>query len=363
MEFDSSAWCAEMLAATAPATGNQASGATQSPEQQLSDETASASPPPVQGSLDIDDIYKAVGQFRESDTCSTVPQGQQSGSEELAPDVAQSISDVVEEVEPRPWPSDQVYDQWIPHIWGPLAPLRRLRGGFKAPVSCGSMYGGASSDRKVLELFGVPTVWQFEVEQKHSAISFTEMNFNSRPTCHFLDATDFLHSDFGTDLFAGLEKVDIKRFHNKVRLLFVSSSCCPFSTTRSFRKSKGTKSHGDNALIDAYFEVAKKVDADATVFEQIFGFALAESRSDSQSPLVTFLRRAEVELPEQESMVFMAEGDTFLLFARHRIYIVLLKRSCGGRASLNLLKTVVQDSENLSLEVIVTPKLPGNSDR
>ena len=85
-----------------------------------------------------------------------------------------------------------------------MAPARALRGEFLDEVGYGSLFNGLSSDRKVYDLFSIPTRWHFSSDNKGTSIAFNEANF-PRPEHHFIDGLDWLQSDEARDLFTGLE--------------------------------------------------------------------------------------------------------------------------------------------------------------
>ena len=139
---------------------------------------------------------------------------------------------------------------------------------------------------------------------------------------------------------------DLKDFDGQVDILFVSTSCKPYSSARTGRKSQGCTDHGDTRLIKAFFRAAKLVKPAAIVFEQVYGFALSESRTEERSPLQLFLDESAQELPDYEHTVFIVEGDLLLVFLRHRIYIIYIRRDCGGGKSLEMLKVIVEVHKN-----------------
>ena len=246
------------------------------------------------------------------------------------------------EVAPRkPWEVDPVYSQWVGHIEAPMEPVRALRGAFTDTLKCATLFGGLSSERKSIQLHNIPNTWMFTADKKHSAIQFSDQNFE-RASVHYLDALNFIDSLEGKDLYSGGEFRSLKEFFMKVDVLFVSTSCRPFSAARSKRKSEGTSSHDDHKLLDAFFRVTVAVQPLAMIFEQVFGFALSESTKDPTSPLQRFLERCDIELANFERTVFITDGSVWLVFARHRIYIVFIRSDAGGKMSMEALKAIVK---------------------
>ena len=243
------------------------------------------------------------------------------------------------------WGNDPVYKAWLPHIERPIAPVKELRGKVLQPVVCATLFGGLSSERQVYKLHGLPTHWAFSCDKKHNCVAWSELNF-TRADVHYMDALDFLESDSGRDLFSGGELKDLKQFCGLVDILFVSTSCKPYSSARTGRKSGGSQAHEDTNLIKAFFRAAKLVKPGAMIFEQVFGFSLSESTSDPRSPLQQFLEQCDEELPDYERTVFVIDGDLFLVFIRHRIYIIFIRKDYGGAESLEIVKVIVQVDQN-----------------
>ena len=161
----------------------------------------------------------------------------------------------------------------------------------------------------------------------------------------FINAQDFLtekdgvlagecmaHS-FGQCTFEQLEEF-------QVDILFVTCSCRPYSKTTPGRGS-GTFQHEDSWHIEAFFNVWKKTKAKAVIMEQVFGFALPESDKDRLSPLRKMLDRIETEFAAWSVTVYIAHGNTFLIFVRHRFYTVALHECGGGVGTSHMLKRVV----------------------
>ena len=115
-----------------------------------------------------------------------------------------------------------------------------------------------------------------------------------------------------------------------------------FSNRGTSRKTQGTVGHEDAQHIDAFFACAKLVEASAIIFEEVFGFCLAESERDKVAPLVKFLERVREELPEYHVCIFLAAGEDLWVLSRHRVFIVMVHNKAGGAAAVEALKRVVE---------------------
>ncbi len=342
-DSDISKWCAEMLAGTDLATEQaEASSGSQEP-------TPVAKSPPV-ARIPLSDTLEAwiapkgwLSGDCSPGAASSSGEGRETAS--AAPAMLQGPFVESPVVARRPWEGDSVYQEWVPDIEEPMKPVKELRGEFLEPLVCATLFGGLSSERQVLKLHSVPSTWAFSCDIKPASVAWAELNY-SRPGVHYMDALDFLASDSGRDLFSGQELKDLKDFFGTIDILFVSTSCKPYSSARTGRKTKGSRMHDDTKLIKAFFKAAKLVRPGVIVFEQVYGFALSESVSDPQSPLLQFLADCDTELPDYARTIFVVDGDLFLVFVRHRIYIVFIHHNYGGTESLELLKMIVKVERN-----------------
>ena len=131
--------------------------------------------------------------------------------------------------------------------------------------------------------------------------------------------------------------------YGEINVLFGSMSCKPYSIVRNARKKEGARSHDDARCVDAFWWIFDAVRPLTLVFEQVFGFALAESMLETESPLNVLLKTFPELFPEYAVCVFYQEGDVRLVFVRHRLYVVANRKSAGGQDSLEMLKVVVKD--------------------
>ena len=342
-DFDYSEWCGGMLAPD---------GAEGVEDREAGSESTGHSgdgdrpPPPLpsqQNVLEVIDLEEdasvgAGAPLNGAEEPASSPGGPTDGV--VPPDEAQDSP---------PWAKDRYYAQWAKHIdCAPLKDLQNLKGPFLRPPRMASLFNGLSSEKKVMQLFGVEAEWCFSCDKKPSTVAWQHQHF-PRSTHHFVDGLDFLDAEEGggRDLYSeGLGRVKLSKFHKLIDVLFVGTSCRPFSSSRSGRKSKGT-SHEDVKLLDSFFHVARETEPAAMIFEQVYGFAMPERTGDPESPLQKFLQRCKDDLPQYEVSTYFAEGGLFLVLARHRVYIILVHNDHGGRGSLDVLTAIVKAEQNL----------------
>ena len=240
---------------------------------------------------------------------------------------------------------DPIYRNWVPTIKEPLEPLSDMRGRFTRKVRCCSMFDGLSTDKKGLQLFSIPTSWSFTCENCPHANSFKCGNFDEPAEHMLLDARDFLEGD-GNNLtcfshdFAKCKLSEMQE-PGEMDIMVVTCSCRPYAIGRIGRMRDGTTNHEDAWHIDAFKAAFNKILPKAVLFEQVFGFALAESVSDTQSPLQSLLSWFARFHPDYAVQVFYVEGNVFLVLSRHRVYVVALENSSGGKDGLEMLKRAV----------------------
>ena len=236
--------------------------------------------------------------------------------------------------------ADPVYSKWVPDIRDPLKPLKAFRGPWKRPVRIASLFGGLGSERQVLKVFEVPTETILSCDKKKPAVAFQERH-HKRGEHHMLDATDLLEPGndnlqfrclyhlFGMCALSAILPMLID-------ILFVSTSCCPFSRARTGR-AQGTQSHDDIKCIEAFWLALSMLLPIACIFEQVVGFGLQESLRDPFSPLDKFLAKLKKDFPQYRIVVFFAEGSLWLALLRHRIYVIMVHTDAGGQEVVDAL--------------------------
>lgn len=248
--------------------------------------------------------------------------------------------------------SDPVYSTWAHEFARLQEALIQARGPFKRELRMASIFSGIMSEKKVYDLMGTPCCWAFACEKKATAIpSFMDKyqeHHSALPKHFFVDAFDFLAGDTGKRLFHELDPCALPGsaaaqddMADDQDILHVSTSCRPFTPARSGRR-EGTTQHPDSSCIDSFMAMLTKGRGPrACVFEQVAGFAQAESKADSVSPLQRLLARIRVEAPAYKAMLFFADGESWLCMRRHGCYLVLIREDCGGTRSLKLLRRIV----------------------
>lgn len=241
--------------------------------------------------------------------------------------------------------TDPIYKLWVPRISRVTDKLRSLTGGFTRQLKCATLFGGLSSERKVTELFGIPCRWRFTCDVKESVIGFNEDNY-VRADHHYMDASQWLNDNpaEGTQcLYHDREPCSLEEFVDDIDVLFVTESCKPFSMSRTGRMAKGVESHPDYKLFKVTTKLIKKLRPKALLFEQVFGFTKAKSSSDAETPLAEFIQFLSEELGGlYDIVVFFTDGGVFIILTRHRVFVLALLKSCGGKEALERLKLIVQ---------------------
>ena len=151
-----------------------------------------------------------------------------------------------------------------------------------------------------------------------------------------------IDSSSATDVYSG-EQVDFEEIvDGTMDVLVITTSCRPFSKTRSGR-ADGTEDHEDHRLLDIGLSMVEMTKPRLVIFEQVHGFALAESKTDKVSPLEHFLAQVKEELPEYLHQVFFCNGNAFLCLERHRVYLIFMHSDFAGAGgdAMELVKTVI----------------------
>ena len=195
----------------------------------------------------------------------------------------------------------------------------------------------------MLQLFNVPAHFVFQSENRPECLSFVASHFGGLADHVFIDADDFgkqeecrgrcMMHDFNECSLDNMGELEID-------VLFASFSCNPYTTIRTSRRS-GTKEHKEAHHQELFLKVWERVRPKAVVMEQVFGYAMAESTQDKTTPLQHLIAKVGTMFPQWGVSVFYMHGNTFMIFVRHRIYMVALHESAGGSVSLEMLKRIV----------------------
>ena len=337
------AWCDELLSSQGPDT--------------VGERVCQSSPSPMAAAPEsVDSLDGGTGEFLAEPMCDMhfgsldgpLSEGKEPTTH-LDEDTMLAQEPVAEEgCRTYPWQQDAIYASYCSYIHEGTEPLRKLRGSFQRLPRCASLFGGLNSDRKILGLHGIPTTWLFTCDKKEASIAFSEKNF-SRAESHFVDALDFLEigpdgrQGRGRDLYAkGMARKQLRSWKHLVDVLYVSTSCAPYSVTRTGRRTIGTQGHEDTNLLDTVFVALEEVEPKSVVFEQVYGFCLRESPSQPRSPLQSFLNRLEAKHSQYKAITFLADGKQMLVLLRHRVFVVMIHEDAGGNGSIDILKSVVK---------------------
>jgi len=205
---------------------------------------------------------------------------------------------------------------------------------------------------KVLALraAGLAAVHEYACDAKVSAFRFTASNHHSG--CHhFCDAREtFMRKPVdgifkGTCALHGFGSCKLPRLNQGpgcgVKLSGIV--CWPYTTCRTGRRS-GTTEHAESDLQEAFLAGVEYGKPHLAIFEQVFGFAMAESREDSVSPLCKFLEACAERLPQYRIAVYVLNGSQYGVFHRRRLYLALVLDTIaeGGR-TLDRMTALIKD--------------------
>jgi hypothetical protein len=79
---------------------------------------------------------------------------------------------------------DPIYKFWVPIVKKSFLRAAQVRGDFIRPMRIASLFGGMSSERKVLEVCQVRYTTLFDCDLKPAAVNFSMSNFRLPPDHH-----------------------------------------------------------------------------------------------------------------------------------------------------------------------------------
>lgn len=134
-------------------------------------------------------------------------------------------------------------------------------------------------------------------------------------------------------------------------VLTSGSSCCPYTQQRGDR-GEGTVQHRDGSLIHAVEECIQRFGPRIAVLENVWGWALRESKSTEMSPLKSMLQRMATTCPDYVPKTFLLDSANWLVLRRKRLYVVFVREEFGGAAALARMSTLILDPSLLVLSVM-----------
>ena len=238
--------------------------------------------------------------------------------------------------------SDGVYRHFVPFMNEVLSGTRRKLGKQKRAMRIASLCGGAGPDKKVWQLFQFDVEYLFSIDKDPVTKMFSDANTIFKSEHWFQEAFDFIEGTSG-ECMEHKERCDISNIVQcMIDILVVTLSCRPYSINRA-RRTHGTIQHEDASLMEAWFGLMKRHLPLASLFENVFGFALAEDRDNQTSPLVRMLERVAEELPMYKATVFFSPGNVWLVFVRHRIFVVVVHEAARSTETMQVLVRIVKD--------------------
>ena len=245
-----------------------------------------------------------------------------------------------------------VYDVHASRTQKPLESILAWRGRQQRPFRNASICTGAAPEPRYERVVGVASESYFTCDNKASAYNFVKMNGPGSRRHHFVDlrelARDLTVNADGTVTLRGrcadhnMEVCVLVLTPGEIGNLKAGVSCKPFSIGRGGRV-EGTKTHNDSDLSQCFIIIMKAVQPKSGILENVYGFALPESKSDKKPPLLRSMEHAEDVIPLYSLLVLVLAGSTWVCMSRRRLYVVFVHANNGGRVACNRSKCFLQD--------------------
>ena len=78
------------------------------------------------------------------------------------------------------------------------------------------------------------------------------------------------------------------------------------------------------------------------IFQEVYGFALAESTGEPTSALQKMLGRIKLRYPRYVNAVFICKGSLHSVMSWHRLYVVFVHEHCGGEITITMAKKLIK---------------------
>ncbi len=239
-------------------------------------------------------------------------------------------------------PQCDLYKLWVPLIAGPLEDGRQSRGEQTGPWNIASICTGSSPEDRTGGLFSTGHNLVFTCDPKDWSFKWMSENNYVQPRTHFVDLRDvaagrpaFTAEGKKITLKQAIEGVDI-------HVLLAGISCCPNSFARTNR-AEDIWSHPDTWMLPAFIDTLILTDAESGVLENVDGFMKVDKKTGI-SPIFRLAQLAEQKgvLRRWSMVVLVMDGKTFLVWDRHRVWILFQKRSSGEAFKHNVV-AMIQD--------------------
>ena len=231
---------------------------------------------------------------------------------------------------------------WLPLIAGPLQPGRESRGHQRDTWNIASICTGVSPEDRVGGLFQTNHRLVFTNDPKGWAIKWIETNNFKQPDVHFVDLKDVAA---GKPAFTATgDQIRLQEFIRglMIHVLLAGISCRPSSFART-KRAQDIWSHPDTWMLAAFLDSLLLTDAEAGVVENVDGFLKTDQKTGI-SPVFRLAQLAEEKgiLTRWAMLVVVLDGKTFLVWDRHRVWILFLKISSGPEFKNSVIR-MIQD--------------------
>ena len=201
---------------------------------------------------------------------------------------------------------------------------------------------GAAPEVETFRGGGIDTEHVFSADNKQACMKFWQDNYPEVFKHQFYDVTEMAEMDTAkcTKCF-GLCVCTMAIMCLDV--LIAGFSCKPYSTARTGRHSEGTTKHKDVKVLHAVLRWIVLCQPKCCILENVFGFAVPESETCTETPLQRLLADLRVLVPQYVVSIIVAAGDTFMSWRRRRLYIVLHHEAIGGAGAAARMQRMIKD--------------------
>ena len=184
----------------------------------------------------------------------------------------------------------------------------------------------------------------FSCDFKEACYQWMSQHCDQPPLHHFLDMREMFGSNNNMRGVCANHEFGYcnARPSERLHILIAGISCRPNSTARTGRFNKGTASHPDSDLPKLTIAGIVTLEPYIVLVENVYGFAMPESKLDGQSPLQRFLVDMRQAHPQYHWITIVMHGNTFGVMRRRRLYILGVHSDAGGMAAAENVARLVQ---------------------
>ena len=230
---------------------------------------------------------------------------------------------------------------WVPHVVSPMAPFRHILGHVARAARVGSFCTGAGPEHLLPKCLDIPCVFPMSCDNKDFAYRFMRSN-KFITEHHWVDANELFTQGVGRCAVHGFGQCQLELV-GKLDVLVAGITCQPYSTARSTRFTGGTLAHDEASLVDRFVDAVRMLQPKKAVLENVMGFLMAESSTQTKSPYKQLVDKINKDLPGYVVTCYILNSQTFMAFHRRRAWIILTHCSAGGAASMALQTRMIKD--------------------